>query len=118
MTRKRNSHEPSTKAAAHRVAGLPEARHVPGTSEAVDGQAPDGDAVWIELVRHRLIAWYEGEHRKLPWRATSDPYRILVSEMMLVQTTVTAVIPFYGRFIDRFPDVRALAEAEEADVLK
>ena len=49
---------------------------------------------------------------------SGDPYRILVSEMMLVQTTVAAVIPYFERFLGRFPDVGSLAAADEADVLK
>ena len=69
-------------------------------------------------MRARLVAWYEREHRDLPWRASRDPYRVLVSEMMLVQTTVAAVVPFYERFLARFPDVAALAAADEAEVLK
>jgi A/G-specific adenine glycosylase len=64
------------------------------------------------------VAWYQRDHRDLPWRASRDPYRILVSELMLVQTTVAAVVPFYTRFLARFPDVRALAEADETEVLK
>jgi A/G-specific adenine glycosylase len=69
-------------------------------------------------VRERLAAWYEEARRDLPWRVNGDPYRILVSEMMLVQTTVTAVIPYFERFLRRFPSVGSLAEADEADVLK
>jgi A/G-specific adenine glycosylase len=53
----------------------------------------------------------------LPWRATHDPYRILVSEIMLQQTRAQTVIPYYGRFLERFPDAKTLAEAREADVL-
>ncbi len=69
-------------------------------------------------VRQRLAEWYQGARRPLPWRADRDPYRILVSELMLVQTTVTAVIPYFEKFLRRFPDIRALAEADEAEVLK
>ena len=69
-------------------------------------------------IRARLVEWFDGAGRKLPWREDHDPYRILVSEMMLVQTTVTAVVPFFARFLQRFPTVRDLAEADEADVLK
>mgnify|MGYP001810209420 CR=1 FL=1 len=58
-----------------------------------------------------LCAWYRAGHRDLPWRHTSDPYRILVSEIMLQQTRVETVIGYYGRFLEAFPDVRALAEA-------
>src|ERR1700683_3069638 len=64
-----------------------------------------------------LERWYERDHRPLPWRATRDPYRILVSEVMLQQTRARAVIPYYQRFLRQFPDVKALAEAREADVL-
>jgi len=66
----------------------------------------------------QLVAWYEESHRDLPWRLGNDPYRILVSEMMLVQTTVAAVVPYFERFLNRFPDPQALADADEADVLK
>jgi A/G-specific adenine glycosylase len=79
---------------------------------------PDLDQEWVARVRTRLADWFGGAGRKLPWREDHDPYRILVSEMMLVQTTVTAVVPFFARFLERFPTVRDLAEADEADVLK
>ncbi len=79
---------------------------------------PDLDPEWVGRVRERLVAWFEGAGRALPWREDRDPYRVLVSEMMLVQTTVTAVIPYFARFLARFPTVAALAEADEADVLK
>lgn len=69
--------------------------------------------------RKNLIEWYLREGRDLPWRSHGgDPYRVVVSEMMLVQTTVTAVIPFYERFLSRFPTVSELAEADETEVLK
>jgi A/G-specific adenine glycosylase len=79
---------------------------------------PDLDPRWVAQVRQRLVVWYEQGHRDLPWRGEHDPYRILVSEMMLVQTTVAAVIPYYERFLARFPTVKDLAEADEAVVLK
>jgi A/G-specific adenine glycosylase len=69
----------------------------------------------------QLVAWFNRSQRDLRWRQAhnaTDPYRILVSEVMLQQTTVAAVGPFYERFLTRFPDVRALAEAPEEDVLK
>jgi A/G-specific adenine glycosylase len=69
-----------------------------------------------------LLAWYDRHRRVLPWRAppgkTADPYRVWLSEIMLQQTTVTAVAPYYARFVERFPSVAALAEAELEDVLK
>ena len=64
-----------------------------------------------------LLAWYRRAHRDLPWRRTNDPYRIWVSEIMLQQTRVQAAIPYYQRFLDRFPTVEALAAAAEQDVL-
>jgi A/G-specific adenine glycosylase len=76
------------------------------------------DGAWVARVQQRLLAWYDEGHRALPWRETRDPYRILVSEMMLVQTTVAAVLPYYERFLTRFPDVSALAAAQETEVLK
>jgi A/G-specific adenine glycosylase len=69
-----------------------------------------------------LLAWYDRHRRVLPWRAppgkTADPYRVWLSEIMLQQTAVTAVAPYYARFVERFPSVAALAEAELEDVLK
>ena len=79
---------------------------------------PDLDPSWVQSVRLGLVAWYRDSQRGFPWRQTNDPYRILVSEMMLVQTTATAVVPYFERFLDRFPDVQALANAREVDVLR
>jgi A/G-specific adenine glycosylase len=84
--------------------------------EAVAGL--DSDAKWVEVVRTRLVDWYGDAGRDLPWRIDRDPYRILVSELMLVQTTVGAVIPYFERFLRRFPDARALARADLSEVLK
>ena len=64
-----------------------------------------------------LLAWYARGHRELPWRTTRDPYPIWVSEIMLQQTRAQAVIPYYRRFLERFPTVEALAAAAEDDVL-
>lgn len=69
------------------------------------------------LLRRRLVAWYRRAHRDLPWRRTRDPYRIWLSEAMLQQTRVDTVLPYYERFLERFPDVQALADADEQDVL-
>ncbi len=71
----------------------------------------------MAALRRRLLAWYRKHKRDLPWRKTGDPYRIWVSEIMLQQTRVAAVIPYYARFLGRFPDVTALAEAGEQDLL-
>ena len=64
-----------------------------------------------------LLCWYSRARRDLPWRRTRDPYRIWLSEVMLQQTRVAAVIPYYERFLERFPDVAALAAATESDLL-
>jgi A/G-specific adenine glycosylase len=68
-------------------------------------------------VSNRLLAWYSKEGRALPWRENRDPYRIWLSEIMLQQTTVVAVIPYYERFLQRFPTVETLASASLDDVI-
>lgn len=68
--------------------------------------------------RKALITWYLKEKRDLPWRRTSNPYHIWVSEVMLQQTRVDTVIPYYERFIGKFPTLADLADAKEDDVLK
>ena len=68
-------------------------------------------------IRSALLKWYGVAARDLPWRRTSDPYRILVSELMLQQTQVKTVIPYYEKFLKRFPSAGALAKASEHDVL-
>ena len=68
--------------------------------------------------RAKLTKWYDGAQRDLPWRKTRDPYRILVSEIMLQQTRAQAVIPYYEKFLERFPTARDLADASEAEVLR
>jgi len=65
-----------------------------------------------------LINWYEANHRKLPWRETSDPYCIWLSEIMCQQTQVATVIPYYNRFLAQYPSVFDLAGAEEDHVYK
>ncbi len=64
-----------------------------------------------------LLAWYERVRRPLPWRATRDPYALLVSEVMLQQTQALRVVPYYERWLARFPDAAALARASVRDVL-
>jgi A/G-specific adenine glycosylase len=68
-------------------------------------------------LRKQLARWYSRNARELPWRLTRDPYAIWISEIMLQQTRVTAVIPHYQRFLARFPDAAALGSASEAEVL-
>lgn len=69
-------------------------------------------------IQEELIKWYEENKRDLPFRDIKDPYKIWVSEIMLQQTTVTAVIPYYNRFIERFPDIKTLASASIEEVYK
>lgn len=64
----------------------------------------------------QLLGWYKKNQRDFPWRKTKDPYKIWISEIMLQQTTSTAVIPFYERFLKRFPHIKALASAPLDDV--
>jgi A/G-specific adenine glycosylase len=68
--------------------------------------------------RVRLLAWYRRHGRDLPWRRTSDPYRILVSEMMLQQTQVERVLPKYEEWLARYPSFEALAEAADGEVTR
>ncbi|MBI4028265.1 MAG: A/G-specific adenine glycosylase [Verrucomicrobia bacterium] len=65
-----------------------------------------------------LLEWYRRTHRRLPWRETRDPYAILVSETMLQQTQVKTVLPYFQRWLARYPTVKSLAAAPDADVLK
>ncbi|CAN5602554.1 A/G-specific adenine glycosylase [soil metagenome] len=89
-----------------------------GQAEARADRGPDLELGWTDRVQRALMAWYRRGHRDLPWRRSPEPYRVLVSETMLVQTTVAAVIPYFERFLERFPTVQSLAEADEADVLR
>ncbi len=70
-----------------------------------------------QIFRTRLLVWYDAHARELPWRETRDPYRVWLSEIMLQQTRVAAVIAHYHEFLRRFPTVRKLARAREASVL-
>ena len=72
----------------------------------------------FSAIRRKLLSWYEKNQRDLPWRQTSDPYAIWISETMLQQTQVKTVLPYYERFLDTFPTVEALARAPLARVLR
>jgi A/G-specific adenine glycosylase len=67
---------------------------------------------------HNLLEWYQSNKRSLPWRETTDPYKIWLSEVMLQQTQVITVIPYYKKFITKYPSLSDLAEAEEEALLK
>ena len=72
----------------------------------------------LAAFRKQLLGWFRQFQRDLPWRRTTDPYRIWLSEIMLQQTRVAAAIPYYERFVQHFPDVHALAAAPEDEVLR
>ncbi|WP_065411618.1 A/G-specific adenine glycosylase [Pseudobacillus wudalianchiensis] len=76
------------------------------------------EKVNVQQFQQDLLQWYKAEKRDLPWRKERDPYKIWVSEIMLQQTRVDTVIPYFERFIDQFPTIEALAAAEEDKVLK
>ncbi|HEX3730734.1 MAG TPA: hypothetical protein VHV47_13065, partial [Opitutaceae bacterium] len=116
----------STRARAERVSGEAE----PSTPAAVVAEREHSTepqnrvgatAIAVEIdpvvFRRRLMAWYRTQARTLPWRGTTDPYHIWVSEIMLQQTRVAAVIEHYNEFVRRFPTLVSLALAPEADVL-
>ncbi|MDP9038762.1 MAG: A/G-specific adenine glycosylase [Acidobacteriota bacterium] len=84
-------------------------------ARAAGGAGPD--EIDPAVFRRRLMAWYRLHARVLPWRETTDPYRIWVSEIMLQQTRVAAVVVHYKEFLRRFPTLIALSLASEADVL-
>ena len=65
-----------------------------------------------------IIQWYSDNKRELPWRDTKDPYRIWISEIILQQTRIAQGYDYYVRFLERFPDVKSLAEAPEDEVMK
>jgi A/G-specific adenine glycosylase len=71
----------------------------------------------LNPVKQALLEWYSRHRRPLPWRDTRDPYAILVSEVMLQQTQVERVIPRWGAWLERWPDIEALAAASPADVI-
>src|SRR5919206_2420905 len=71
-----------------------------------------------EQMQRSLISWFESNARDLPWRHTRDPWRVLVSEVMLQQIQVQRAVPFYERFLARFPTIQALADAPLAEAIR
>src|SRR5512136_612940 len=67
---------------------------------------------------YNLVRWFEREHRPMPWRDDPTPYAVWISEIMLQQTQVATVVPYFERWLERFPDVHALASAPLDDILK
>jgi A/G-specific adenine glycosylase len=89
----------------------------------LQGSLATNEKLWIDIkrvdsLRQSLMKWYQQQHRTLPWRKTKNPYAIWVSEVMLQQTQVNTVIPYYEKFLSRFPNVNSLARADQQDVLK
>lgn len=72
----------------------------------------------LAVFQRRLLAWFRANRRDFPWRRGRDPYRVWLAEVMLQQTRIAAVLPYYRRFLRKFPGVRALARSREANVLK
>lgn len=82
----------------------------------LDFEFPDSKS--IAAIRRRVLKWFDKNARPLPWRRSRDPYLIWISEIMLQQTQVQTVIPYFERFVDRFPNVKELATAKESEVLQ
>ncbi len=76
------------------------------------------DSRWRQSFRRRLLAWYDAHARDLPWRRRNDPYAVWLSEVMLQQTQVATVKPYFERFMAALPTIEALAKADEHDVLR
>ena len=72
----------------------------------------------LQAMAGPLLAWYDENKRDLPWRGTGDPYRVWVSEIMLQQTRVAAVMPYYQRWMEELPTVEALAAVDEERLMK
>ena len=88
----------------------------------INGESAPGDpwppGAWRSRFRRRLLTWYEGNARELPWRQNRDAYPVWVSEIMLQQTTVAAVIPYFERFMAALPTVESLAAVHQDTVLR
>src|SRR5580692_5140980 len=72
----------------------------------------------LKAFQRQLLHWFRAHKRDLPWRASRDPYRVWVAEVMLQQTRIAAVMPYYERFLKNLPDVESLASAPISEVLK
>src|SRR5215475_14109285 len=73
---------------------------------------------WLHSFRRRLVLWFNRNARDLPWRRTKDPYAVWLSEIMLQQTQVETVKPYFERFLKQLPTISALAAADEHEVLR
>ncbi|TWT94403.1 A/G-specific adenine glycosylase [Stieleria varia] len=84
---------------------------------------PDHDPIWSDSrwrsrIRKRLLDWFQDNARELPWRSDPTPYHVWISEIMLQQTQVATVLPYYQRFMKSFPTVQSLAAADESELMK
>lgn len=84
----------------------------------ISGMPEAGQSEELRLLAEAILAWYDQNARVLPWREQPDPYRVWISEIMLQQTRIEAVLPYFYRFIEALPDIPALAMAEETTLLK
>ena len=89
-----------------------------GTKRAGEREPADSPSLNVPAIASKLSRWYRRAHRPLPWRERTDPYAVWISEIMLQQTQVATVIPYFERFLARFPDTDSLAHAREDEVLK
>ncbi len=87
-------------------------------AEPLNGLTFEFNHANVPVLRRSLLDWYQHHGRDLPWRTTRDPYKIWVSEIMLQQTQVNTVIPYYTRWLQQFPTVETLAQADQQTVLK
>jgi A/G-specific adenine glycosylase len=76
------------------------------------------DGKWKQDVRRKALAWFDRHARDLPWRRTKTPYHVWISEIMLQQTQVVTVVPYFNRFLAKFPTIQTLAAADESEVLR
>ena len=101
---------------APRLPCMPASKTTNSNGNGRSPRASEG-AANLRVLRSRLLAWYDEHKRDLPWRSNRDPYRVWLSEIMLQQTRVAAVLEHYQRFLKKFPTVRKLAAARESTVL-
>ncbi|HEY9815795.1 MAG TPA: A/G-specific adenine glycosylase [Candidatus Obscuribacterales bacterium] len=91
---------------------------IPSMIPSLEDSACSIPTLDVRFLRRSLLDWYAHQGRSLPWRETRDPYAIWISEVMLQQTQVKTVIPYYHRWLEQFPSVAALAQADQQQVLK
>ncbi|GIW03923.1 MAG: hypothetical protein KatS3mg059_0543 [Thermomicrobiales bacterium] len=101
---------------AGRIAPVPNTAGESVRSRTDDDAVPGAEV--IATVQERIRSWFRIHGRDLPWRRTRDPYHILVAEIMLQQTQVERVLPYYAAFLERFPTIQALAQASPAEVIR